>query len=165
MGVVRMRQDSCFLSRGYPCVTDEVFVYCDQCGSFDIKTYVGLRKWLLLAGSVGLIATATFKWHWSGHLSVWWMMLGPAAIIAAFGLFWGEADCRCRRCRKATTTQYNTLGYPSDMAIVDVPEKLAQKRYLQYWPDLCDLDEALKPPHPPANPPPSPAPPGSPGSS
>ncbi len=62
-----------------------------------------------------------------------------------FDLFWGNADYRCMKCGKLTTTEYNTLGLPSDMEIVDVHDGLAEKRYVGFWPDEYDIDHALKP--------------------
>jgi hypothetical protein len=34
------------------------------------------------------------------------------------------------------------------MSKVDVPEALIQKRCIGYWPDMYDLDQALRPPTP-----------------
>jgi hypothetical protein len=31
--------------------------------------------------------------------------------------------------------KYNTRNYPSDRAVVDVPDELTQKRYQGYWDD------------------------------
>jgi hypothetical protein len=38
------------------------------------------------------------------------------------------------------------LDLSPETMIIDVPEKAVEKRFLEYWPDLCDLQEWLKPP-------------------
>jgi hypothetical protein len=141
-----MKNADSFLSRGYPHTTATLYVYCDKCGSFDIKSRLGLRKWLLIASPCGLAAAVAFELNRSGVVYCWWVFLGLAAIILAFKLLWGDADYRCRKCGTSPTTKYNTLDYPYDPGIVDVPDESVKKRYVSYWPDMYDLDDALKPP-------------------
>jgi hypothetical protein len=145
MGVVEMKSEMEFLSRGYPYHKATLYVYCDRCGSFNLKTYISLRKWVLIASSFGLVGAVVFEYNRSGVVYLSWPLFGLVMIILAFALFWRGADYRCRRCGSVTTTKYNTLDYPSDMGIVDVPDHIVQKRYLGYWPDMCDLDEELDP--------------------
>jgi hypothetical protein len=146
MGVVVMKQETAFLSRGYPYMTAMLYVYCDKCGSFDIKTDRGLWRRLLIFGSCGLAAVVALKLTRSWLDNLWWFLLGLAAIILFLRLVWGYSYYRCRKCGITPITEYNTLQYPSDMSIVNVPDESAAKFYLGGWPDLCDLGEQLKPP-------------------
>jgi hypothetical protein len=75
--------------------------------------------------------------------------MGVVIMSTIFGLFWGDPNYRCRKCGRKTTIRYNTFRVPSTKEILAVPEKLAQKRYLGYWPDMTDIDAWLEPPaHP-----------------
>ena len=134
-----------FRSRGYAYWTATLYVFCDRCGSFDVRTHISLRKWLVIASAFGLVVSAVLAVVGSGG-RLFWLPLAFAASGLVVKFFWGDVDYRCRKCGYAPTTQHNTLGYPPDMSKADVPEQLIQKRYLGYWPDLYDLDEALQPP-------------------
>ena len=41
MGVVRMDTETSFISRGYPYNKATLYIYCDICGSFNIKKHQG----------------------------------------------------------------------------------------------------------------------------
>lgn len=146
MGVVIMEDGSTFLSRGYPYNKATLYVYCDHCGSFDIKTYLDLRKWLLIASPFVLAAVVLFELTQSETVYLWWPIAALAAIMLAFKLFWGDKRYRCERCGRTTSSKYNTLDLSPETMIIDVAEGAAEKRFLEYWPDQCDLQEWLKPP-------------------
>ena len=64
MGIIYMERKFEFMHKGYPYGTDILYVYCDKCGSFSITTYLGIRKWLLIIGVIGILIAggfATFK--------------------------------------------------------------------------------------------------------
>ena len=143
MGLVPMELESSFLSRGYPHYTTAVYIYCDECGSFSIEKCQSVRQWLLLMGS-SLLIVATIATNSSANLFLVFFIV--LTIVMFTARVWGSPDYICRKCASATTTRYNTRDYPSDVGIVDVSEQLVQKYYLSYWPDLCDLDDYLKPP-------------------
>ena len=121
-----------------------LYVHCDLCGSFDIWTHINLRKWLVIVSRSDWLLVPSWLVVVRGRL--FWLPLAFAASGLVVKFFWGDVDYRCRKCGYVPTTQHNTLGYPPDMSKADVPEQLIQKRYLGYWPDLYDLDEALQPP-------------------
>lgn len=132
-----------FLSRGYPYYTATLYVYCDRCGSFDVKAYLGPRKLLLIAGCCTLEALSLLA-ALRLLIPVYWPILCLVGCILAFRYLWGDVNYRCRRCGQIPSTRYNTRAYPSRLDTVDVADQRTQKRYVGYWPDLYDLDEALK---------------------
>jgi hypothetical protein len=134
MGIVPMEVVDSVASRGYYYYTRSVYVYCDECGSFNIKKYITWWQWLLIIGSV------LFLFAFRGFF--------PFSLLIGFLVYklWGFPGYQCRKCGTITTIQYNTRDYPSDHSIVDVPEQSTQKYYMEYWPDECDLSDYLKPP-------------------
>ena len=50
MGAVAMKERSTgFLDRGYPVDEATLYIYCDVCGSFKIKTYIPFIKLVIIA--------------------------------------------------------------------------------------------------------------------
>ena len=151
MGIVKMRRQFEFRSRGYPYGTDILYVYCDKCGSFSIKTYIGVRKWIITIVSCVLLAimiSARSRTTVETN-SVWWLyfILCCSIILALFKGGWGDKDYKCRKCGctdiiindpkdyASEIPTYNTRNYPADLQIIDVPDNLTQKRYQGYWDD------------------------------
>ncbi|MEJ2758932.1 MAG: hypothetical protein P8046_10675 [Anaerolineales bacterium] len=146
MGVILMKREFGFRHKGIGYGTDILYVYCDDCGSFSIKTYWGVRK------IVTIIATCIYVFFFikiiSGFLNL--ILFFAISVILLKWLFekcWGDKDYACRKCGNkdiivnhpmdyaSVIHQYNTLNYPANMGIIDVPEKLTQKRYQGYWDD------------------------------
>ncbi len=149
MGLVKMSekflQEWEDLNGAYPYYRATLYIYCDQCGSFSIKSRLGLRKIALILTACMLIALGT----WAAlHLigGIYGLCLCLAICLLMFRYLWGEADYACRKCGSIPSTDYNTLGYPSDPGIVDIPDRLTQKRCRDYFPDQYDLDSILKSP-------------------
>jgi hypothetical protein len=134
MGIVPMEVADSVASRGYYYYTRSVYVYCDECGSFNIKKYVTWWQWLLLIGSVLFV--------------IGFRGFPPFSLLIGFLVYklWGLPGYQCRKCGSVTTAQYNTRNYSSDYSIVDVPVQQIQKYYMEYWPDECDLGDYLTPP-------------------
>jgi hypothetical protein len=141
MGVIPMETVDSFLSRGYPHHTTALYVYCDKCGSFNIKHSLSLRQCLLITGGSAL---AFFAFH---VLKNSWFLFLCALIFIGMTIinFWGLSYYWCRKCWKFTTIRYNTRPLNTKF-VIDVPDKLIQKIYFDYWPDMCDLNEYLSPP-------------------
>ncbi|HSJ57413.1 MAG TPA: hypothetical protein VLC95_09550, partial [Anaerolineae bacterium] len=120
MGVVPMEVESSFYSRGYAYVTRAVYVYCDQCGSFNVRKHLSYRQVLLLLGA--LLAAAVAALLASEPISTGTRFSvtcgGPLLVLAVAGAivagYWGRPGYSCRHCGGQATTRYNTLSYPSD---------------------------------------------------
>ena len=111
---------------GYPVVEATLYIYCDICGSFNIKTYIPFIKLLII--EVVLIAGIFFVLKDGQNL----LCLPPIILVTMF-LPWKDILLRykCRKCGNAHITDYNSLNYQSyDMSVVDVSDKLTQKRYI-----------------------------------
>jgi hypothetical protein len=145
-----------FRHKGYGYGTDILYVYCDACGSFNIGTYLGIKKLLLIIGASALwVAAVTFaiKQNTVGDAimvgdTCLFLLLVPTPICwVVFKRYWGDTDYRCRKCRNtqivindrrdypSALSKYNTWDYPPDLSVVDVPDRLTQKRYMGYWDD------------------------------
>jgi hypothetical protein len=132
-----------FISRGYPYYTATLYVYCDECGSFNIKSYIGVGKWLLILAACGLMTVGTLAAPApGGGVYLYGFFVSLAICMFAFKFLWGETDYKCRKCGNVTSIEFNTLNYSPNIGIVDVPDRFIQKRYLGYWPDMYDLDVA-----------------------
>jgi hypothetical protein len=126
MGAVAMKERSTGLvDRGNPVTEATLYIYCDACGSFNIKTYIPFIKMLAIA--VIFTVVVFFAINDKQYL----MCLIPLGMIALF-LPWKDIMLRykCRKCRNVNITDYNSLHYQSyDLSVVDVPDGLTQKRY------------------------------------
>jgi hypothetical protein len=134
-----------FISRGYSHQTSALYVYCDHCGSFNIRSYVSLRKWLFLFGCAWILLAGGYA-SFRPHGQFYWIILSIVVCFIVLKFFWGKTDYKCRKCRQNTSSSYNTRDYPSDPGILDVPNQSIEKLYVGYWPDECDPVEMLKPP-------------------
>jgi len=149
MGIVPMEVESSFLSRGYPHYTRAVYVYCDRCGSFDVQRCMSPRQVLMVIGSCTTAAAALilfFRVALSGKAvgtggCIALFLAVSLSLIVLLSSLSQIPGYYCKKCGDTTTTRSNTLSYPSDQSIVDVPEHLVEKFYLSYWPDECDLGD------------------------
>lgn len=130
----------------YPYAEAVLYVYCDNCGSFSVKS-LALRNALLIVVVCLLMGVGTLTSFQLGG-SLFWILLCLAICIFVLKHFWRDAIYECRKCGSKPTTEYNTLDYPSDTHIVDIPQHLIQTRILEYWPDSQDIDLMLKRPEP-----------------
>jgi hypothetical protein len=127
MGAVAMKERSTGLvDRGYPVVEATLYIYCDGCGSFNIKTYIPFVKLLITAVIItaGILLTVNDR--------QWLACLLPLGWLSLY-LPWRDIMLRykCRKCGNVRITDYNSLHYQSyDVSVVDVPDNLTQKRYV-----------------------------------
>jgi hypothetical protein len=157
MGILYMGREFGFRHKGCSYGTDILFVYCDECGSFNVKKRVGLGKWLLIVGTCLLLVlirililkpNAARDWLLSNECFTYLIVLVVIYVYwTACKELWGDTDYRCRDCgnTKIVTNDrqdypsmiglYNTWEYPSNKDVVDVPDRLTQKRYMGYWDD------------------------------
>ncbi len=155
MGVVPMESMQLFSYHGDAYVSCAVYIYCDNCGSFNLKKCLSLRQWLLIIGSCSFVAAILYLESLKPHAATpYWLTVDGVALllfvlagigVTVYGL-WGFHAYRCRKCGKFTTIRYNTRDYPSDASIVDVPEQRIQKYYLRGWPDDQPIEAYLSPP-------------------
>ena len=114
------------VDRGYPVTEATLYIYCDACGSFNIKIYIPFLRLLILAIIItgGVFLTLNNK--------QWLICLIPLGLFSLY-LPWRDIMLRykCRKCRNVQITDYNSLHYqPYDLSVVDIPDDLAQKRYI-----------------------------------
>jgi hypothetical protein len=149
MGVVPMKVVGSFSHRGSVCLTYAVYIYCDNCGSFNIKKELSIRQWLLVISSFLLTATILF-WGSTPLMldSEDWIIL--VLCFIGIGLIdfvlWGRPAYRCRKCRNFTTIRYNTRNYSSGLVTVDVSDQLIQTFGLRGWPEDQPIEAYLNPP-------------------
>jgi DNA-directed RNA polymerase subunit RPC12/RpoP len=127
MGAVAMKDRSTGLvDRGYPVSEATLYIYCDNCGSFNIKTYVPVIKLLVVAIVLVVIVFLVLNYY------QWLACLLPLGWIASL-LPWRDIllKYKCRKCGNVHISDYNSLNYQAyDMSVVDVSDKLTQKRYI-----------------------------------
>ena len=114
------------VDKGYPVTEATLYIYCDNCGSFNIKTYIPFIKLLIIAVVImaGILLSLNDK--------QWLMCLIPLGWLALY-LPWRDIMLRykCRKCGNVHISDYNALHYQSyDLSMVDVPDNLTQKRYI-----------------------------------
>ena len=114
------------VDRGYPVTEATLYIYCDACGSFNIKTYIPFLKLFLTAIIItgGVFLALDNK--------QWLMCLIPLGWLSLY-LPWKDIMLRyrCRKCGNVHITACNSLHYQScDLSVVDVPDDLTQKRYI-----------------------------------
>jgi hypothetical protein len=147
MGIIKMRREFGFMHKGYPYGTDILYVYCDNCGSFSIKTYLSIRKWVAIVAACGSMTVATLAASQSGFVYCSGFFLSLAICMLALKFLLGDADYKCRKCGNvhiiinkqndyaSELPKYNTRNYPPNMEALDVPDHMTQKRYQGYWDD------------------------------
>lgn len=148
-GVVRLKQEYYGewedLNGAYPGYKAALYIYCDHCGSFSIRSYLSPGKWLLIGLTSLLISMGIFGlFSFAG--GIYWFLISAAISFVVDTLFWGSADYKCRQCGKRTSSIYNTLDLAPSANGLTIPEKLAQKREVLYVPEQEDLDGALRSP-------------------
>lgn len=114
------------VDRGYPVVEATLYIYCDVCGSFNIKTYIPFIKLLITAViiTIGIFLV--------GNNRQWLICLLPLGLLALY-LPWRNMLLRykCRKCGNVRITDFNSLHYRAyNLSVVDVPDHLTQKRYM-----------------------------------
>jgi hypothetical protein len=148
MGVVPMEIENGYRVHGSYLAYQAVYVYCDRCGTFNVKAVVHPREWFKIGCGL-TIFVILLKLSAAGRLNplfAYFSLIFAAIWIAGT---WGIPAYRCQKCHCSTSTRYNTRNLPSDPGLVDVPEAKIQKFCLNTWTDLCELDEYLKPPDTP----------------
>ena len=155
MGVVPKQMESSFSYHGDVFRTVAVYIYCDNCGSFDIDKHLSIRQWLLIISSCLLVAVLiSLKYAPISFITIpytlakayWFLLLFVIPFIGMLVFnFWGFPAYKCRKCGEFTTIRYNTRDYPSDIEI-NVPEQLIQKFGLKGWPEDQPLEAYLCPP-------------------
>jgi len=112
MGCVARSIDCGYDADGYPEACTRYYMYCDKCGSFSIRTYLGLRRLVIIAAITMAFAL------------VWNMLLGPQrsgmlrwwALFAVFAALlvqraWHVAGHKCRKCGNTNITWGDVLSY------------------------------------------------------
>ena len=127
MGAVAMKETSTGLvDRGYPVTEATLYIYCDECGSFNVYTYIPFTKYLVIAIIIMMGVLLTIK------DAQWLMCIIPLGGLASF-LPWKDIMLRykCGKCGNDHITDYNSLNYQSyDLSVIDVPDYMTQKRYI-----------------------------------
>ena len=133
MGVLsRTFQSNAALVDGYPLEGTIYYIYCDQCGSFNVRTHLKLIQWLLLILTALIIAVC---WNYilvqelhGKEIYICWTIcfFFTAGII---GLFYRYFPHKCMKCGNTNITYQDTLGYSKDGAhyCIDVPEHSLHK--------------------------------------
>lgn len=114
------------IDKGYPVVEAILYIYCDACGSFSIKTYIPFVKLVIVAI---VFFGPMFLWQTTREQFGCLLMLGCFAIF----LPWRDIMLRykCRKCGNTWITDTNSLQYkPYDISVIDIPDHLTQKRYV-----------------------------------
>src|SRR5512145_290935 len=155
MGAVPVKVVDSFSYHGDFCLTYAVYIYCDNCGSFDIKKALSFRQWLWIVSSC-LLGAAMIGLKYLPIMSsnklytfrnVDWPILFGALLVLVLFVFLGPPAYRCRKCRNFTTIRYNTRDYPSeDLSIIDVPDQQVQEYGLRGWPVDQPIEAYLSPP-------------------
>jgi hypothetical protein len=161
MAVVIMKSESGARYKGYYYVTYTLYVYCDQCGSFNIKKYIDTRKRSVITGNCVLVPAVAFVTYTSGIFAeyrltnaAWFLVFALACVIVCWidEYLWGDSSYKCRKCGNTEITKnhegrdlpssigrkYNPRDYPSTIDVIDVPDRLTQKRSIGLWPGLND---------------------------
>ena len=140
MGVMPMEIVETVYDRGYPHNTQALYVYCDTCGSFQIKKTTSVRQWFLLIGGFLFLYLLMYL-QVEVKFFVLMLLYGGLAISA-----WGPPAYECKKCGAPTSTRLNTRRYAANNSLIDVPEEQIVKLYLSYWLDTTgDLEEYLMP--------------------
>ena len=128
MGAVAVESRTIGRGRGYPIIEATLYIYCDNCGSFNIKIYIRFIKLLIMAIVVGFLIGIFITMK----SKTWLPCFIPFGLLALY-LPWRDIllSYKCRNCKNVKITTHNTLHYPPyDKSVVDVPDKLTQKRYI-----------------------------------
>jgi predicted nucleic-acid-binding Zn-ribbon protein len=127
MGIVAMESKNVGQDGGYPMEEATLYVYCDKCGSFNIKKKIAIRKWVWVVAVlfVAMLLTMLDK--------IWILLFGVGILIALLVLPWKDIllSYKCGKCGNEKFADNNVLHYPPyDKSIIDVPAGSAQKRYV-----------------------------------
>jgi ribosomal protein L44E len=125
MGIVAVKDTfTGIVDRGRPTYEVSFYIYCDQCGSFNVKRYISFYVLLILAVIVAAgILVIRFYGKWGICFA---FLIFIALRLPLKDLLLGY---QCRKCGNTHMSSDNSLNYPSyDLSVVDVPDHLIQKR-------------------------------------
>lgn len=123
MGAVIVKTEMIGLDRGYPITTATRYLYCDACGSFDLRTRIDFTKLLPLAAVIAGGA-------WLIRQNIQWLMcILPLALVCLVLLLpWNFPVYQCRKCGNTKISRENSWKYSThDLSILDVLENRVQK--------------------------------------
>lgn len=108
MGAVIVKTEMIGFDRGYPITTATMYIYCDACGSFDVRTYISLSKVLPMA--VVLAGGGT----WLIRQNIQWILCILPLALVCLVLFmpWKFPDYQCRKCGNTKISHENSWKYP-----------------------------------------------------
>lgn len=118
MGSVAMGAGGSFVFEGYTVTEVAYCLYCDECGSFNIKCLLSLPKWMVWVG-IPVIMLAVVRKNAPGTIVM-------AGILVVFTMIFTSDTFRhrshfCGECGNANITRDNVLKYPEyDRSILDV---------------------------------------------
>jgi hypothetical protein len=126
MGSVALGVGDSYISEGYLMHQTVHCLYCDECGSFDIKCLISPPKWLIWTISVIAVVVVAKRAPeflvLAGLLPVMILLLTSDALRHLFHI--------CRKCRNTHISRGNVLNYPEyDTSILDVPYEVTLKYY------------------------------------
>jgi hypothetical protein len=135
MGSVAMGAGGSYFFEGYNITETAYCLYCDECGSFDIKCSFHLPMWaaFVLIPTVMVLIGATRR----GSLDQGGTIV--LMLIAATLIYWLTTDSfkhrhhLCRKCGSTVISNSNTREYPAyDRSVLDVPYEATIKYYVEH---------------------------------
>jgi len=133
MGVISVTTESyAALVDGYPLEGTTYYIYCDRCGSFNIRTHIKITHWILLILLAIIIAVCwnyflAQEVYWTEQFACWSIYL--IFIVAIVGFLSRYFPHKCMKCGNTEITYQDVLNYSkADKPILfDVPEYMLHK--------------------------------------
>jgi hypothetical protein len=131
MGSVKMGLGGSYRFEG-ACIQEIAYcLYCDKCGSFNIKSDITFETWeLLLAFFVLIVSLATWMFNLGPPLACIFVAL-PFFLIHFLSDSFNHRSHICGECGTQHTSNDNTLNYPAnDRSVLDIPYENTVKYYI-----------------------------------
>ena len=130
MGAVAMEKDPTgVVVNGYPIYGATIYIYCDVCGSFNIRKHIPILNLLIIGGIISAIIYFVLQNERP-------IVCGLFAVLVACMLFsaWGHKllQYKCRVCHNTDISMHNSLKYPPyDYSVIDVPKHLTNRLHIE----------------------------------
>lgn len=132
MGLAAQEVQSDVIVDGYPLEGTAYYVYCDRCGSFNVRSHLKAADWGTLISL--LVITAAFLCYFTeiryypvGKQVGLWLAYGLIFCAVAAGLLTKYHSHRCLKCGNTDITYRDVLHYSEreDLnEVIDVPRSM-----------------------------------------
>ena len=111
---------------GYPIEQLTVYVYCDRCLSYNVRSRISLKTWVWIIVAT-LCATGVWPYIQDAAVPGFGVVCWPSFVLLVLGVVWGSRQHLAHKCTDCGNTDITYKNFADD-ATRDVKVPKAPKR-------------------------------------